>query len=98
MNKNNDYAARLSNMNKQNMLRHIVSHAKKIIKTGRGDLKEMKTLIHMATNYNAIHCNYCDEEDFGLCGLRDIDITDEEKHTKYCLPALLKYMENKYKI
>ena len=95
-----DYVDNLLNMNEQNMIQHVRSRVEKIIRNNMYDieLEEMKLLIDVATDYNANHCDYCTQDNFGWCDLRDTKLTDEERHVKYCLPALLRYLSNKYPV
>ena len=78
-------------MNKQNAIRHYLSKAKKAIKKqdGSGDLiNDVQSII------DDFYCKYCNQEDFGYCGLRNSDIKDEDRYVKYCLPCIIKYLEN----
>jgi hypothetical protein len=78
-------------MNKQNAIRHYLSKAKKALKKQDGNWQLISNVQGIVDDH---YCKYCHQEDFGYCGLRNSDITDEDRHVKYCLHCIIKYLEN----
>ena len=83
-------------MTEQNALRHYISKAYKVRK--RQKFEEMYSLWHEAAGCMEIYyCYKCEHDDFGYCGLRHTNISEEDKFKKYCFNGFVKYMENELK-
>ncbi len=83
-------------MTEQNALRHYISKAYKSQK--RQEFEEMQLLWREAAGCIDIYCcDKCQYDDFGYCGLRHTDISEEEKFKKYCFNGFVRYMEDELK-
>lgn len=80
-------------MTEKNALRHYLSKAYKAKK--RQDYDEMWKLYCKATRILDIdYCYKCIQDDFGQCGLRRSNISENEKFVKYCFDGFIRDMEN----
>lgn len=83
-------------MTKQNAIRHYLSKGKKALKSNNYLL--MKKIWEDASDVLDVElCDFCIQDDFGYCGLRKTNISDEEKFVKYCFPALILRWESEVK-
>ena len=72
-------------MNTKNAITHYLSKCKKALKTG---VIKHNVITDIQSYFSDYYCKYCNNEDFGYCGLR-------HRHIKYCVPSIIKYLENK---
>jgi len=78
-------------MTEMNSLRHAIAEGNKAIKAN--NYNKMRSIWNKFNNcYYSDMCCCCQEDDFGYCGLRNGQITEEEKFKKCCFPAFMKYI------
>ena len=45
----------------------------------------------------SMNCGNCEKLDFGYCGLMEDSISDYDRMVKYCIPSMIKSLENELK-
>lgn len=79
-------------MTEGNALRHYLAKGKKALKSNNYD--RMRKLQSEASGIiDGCPCYKCPHDDFGYCGLRHSDISEEEIFVKYCFPSVVAWWE-----
>lgn len=84
-----------SHMTHQNAVRHYLSKARKIEKSGTYEEKqELINKIYGEYSLDIAVCDDCCCEDFGVCALRhEKNLSKQDKMDRFCFKALIKQLE-----
>ena len=82
-------------MNRKNKINHVLS---KLSKFNNSPIKDGIKYQVLGVLYDSIenrpdYCQGCINDDFGYCGLRNSNISDEEIFNKYCCSQMIETLK-----
>ena len=84
-------------MNKKNAINHAFSKLNKFKLNPKKDGKAFNIVVNkfhnIPSDYEIYYCNKCNHEDFGYCGLRRSDLSDEDIFIKFCCNAMIEILK-----